>query len=234
MIALLLIILSDNKGLYEDSFSEDDETIYDYTSISSNEENFEQEKLNIEKETNNIPSILKDDQLLAIARKGLPPSILFAKWKRLYSLLRDGDTFEASFLRKVRGHNRTLLIIQTTNNEIMAAFSDSAWESSSKCNTPRFYGSAQACLFAIEKTTKKVNVFKWSGANRYIQVCDVHSKMVAFGGGGKEGEFGLCVENDFSIGSTGPCDTFKNEPLCSEECFEVMNVECWGFMPGIS
>jgi len=189
------------------------------------------EKLAIKEEHNGIPFILTYDQMMEIAKKGLPASILFAKWTRLYSLLRDGDSFEGSFLRKVQGQLRTLLVIETTKHEVMAAYSNSPWENRNNSMGREFYGSAQACLFSIDKISRKVNAFKWSGLNRYIQICDVHAKMLAFGGGGDAGEFGLCVENDFSIGSTGSCETFRNDPLCTEDRFEVLNVECWGFMP---
>jgi len=212
-----------------------------HSNIQSNLAFEREEKLTFAEEDNDIPYILNYKQLLKVAKKGLPPSILFAKWTRLYSLLRDGDSFESSFLRKVQGHTRTLLLIHTTKNEIMAAYSNSAWENKRKGSTPKFYGSAQACLFSIDNNGDggegddgSINVFKWSGSNRYIQVCDVQAKMLAFGGGGEEGEFGLCVENDFSTGSTGPCETFNNMPLCSEDQFDVMNVECWGFMPVFS
>ena len=40
------------------------------------------------------------------------------------------------------------------------------------------------------------------GKNRYIQVCDVHAKLFAFRGGGKDGEYGLYVEDDFKRGRT--------------------------------
>jgi hypothetical protein len=46
--------------------------------------------------------------------------------------------------------------------------------------------------------------------------------MIAFGGGGDEGDFGLCVEDDFRRGSTGRCETFGNEPLCSQDQFGVL------------
>jgi len=192
----------------------------------------DEERFTIQDEKNDIPHILTYKQLLAIAKRGLPASVLFTRWTRLYSLLRDGDSFEGSFLRKVRNHTRTLLIVTTTRHEVMAAYSNSAWESRRAGGSASFYGSAQACLFRVDG--EEVEVFKWSGENRYIQVCDAHSKMLAFGGGGKDGEFGLCVENDFSTGSTGACDTFRNRPLCSEDRFEVLNVECWGFMPVFS
>lgn len=52
-------------------------------------------------------------------------------------------------------------------------------------------------------------------------------ESVAFGGGG--GSFGLLLEDDFASGCTGPCETFGNEPLCSESMFQVATLELWGF-----
>ena len=42
----------------------------------------------------------------------------------------------------------------------------------------------------------------------------------------------LCLEQDFSVGSTGPCDTFANPALCSHENFQVLNMEVYGFLLG--
>ena len=56
--------------------------------------------------------------------------------------------------------------------------------------------------------------------------------MMAFGGGGEEGSFGLCVEQEFQGGSTGHCDTFDNAPLCEQENFKIVDVELWGFLVG--
>ena len=64
-----------------------------------------------------------------------------------------------------------------------------------------------------------------------MQICDASKKLLAFGGGGKKGELGLCVENNFRTRSMEKCDTFGNDLLCSEDRFEVLNVKCWGFMP---
>jgi len=179
-----------------------------------------------------IPFLLTLDQMTDIAENGLPPSVLFAKWKRIYSLQRDGDSFDGSFLKKVKGHERTLLVIQTTTHELMGAYSNSEWKGHGPSGSAHFYGSAQASLFKVEKETGEVMVYKWTGKNRYIQVCDMQHKMIAMGGGGKDGEFGLCVEDDFRVGSTGPCETFDNARLCSQDQFEIVNVECWGFISG--
>ena len=179
-----------------------------------------------------VPFILSLDQMTDIAEVGLPSSIMFTKWKRLYSLQRDGDSFTSSFLNLVKNQTKTLLVIETTNREVMGAYCNTPWECQGGSIGAQFYGSAQACLFSIERDTQKVAVYRWTGRNRYIQVCDVQHKMIALGGGGKDGEFGLCVEDDFRIGSTGPCETFNNPPLCKQVQFEIMNVECWGFVSG--
>lgn len=54
-----------------------------------------------------------------------------------------------------------------------------------------------------------------------------NDEHIALGGGG--GSFGLFLEDDFRSGTTGPCHTFDNTPLCSEEIFEVFCFEVWGF-----
>lgn len=185
----------------------------------------------------NIPFILNEDQMLTIAEFGLPPSVMFSKWTRLYCLQRDGDSFNGSFLRLVKGQVKTLLVVETTNRDVFGAYTNSPWEGHGMSGSSHFYGSAQASLFSVERnhpdeTKNGVLVYKWTGKNRYIQVCDEQHKLLALGGGGKAGEFGLCVEDDFRIGSTGPCETFGNAPLCKEDQFEIMNLECWGFISG--
>jgi hypothetical protein len=194
-----------------------------------NQSNDEIVSINVQNEQNSVPFILNTDQMRAIAFNGLPASIAYSKWIRLYCLQRDGDSFINSFLRKVRGVERTLLVIQTTNYEILGGYSNSPWESQSGSVGAAFYGSCQASLYKIDKKTGDVQVFPWTGSNRYVQVCDISSKLLAFGGGGKDGSFGLCIEDDFRVGTTGKCETFDNDPLCEEERFEILNVECWGF-----
>ena len=128
--------------------------------------------------------------MTTIASTGLPAPaasllLLFAKWRRLYSLQRDGSSFTGTtFLRKVEGHERsTLLVIQTTNSSILGAYSNSKWEKQGGSVGASFYGSALSCLFSLDTDT-----YWWDidfqvdsyGKNRYIQVCDVHAKLFAF------------------------------------------------------
>jgi len=181
------------------------------------------------------PQILQQSQMKSLISSGaLPPSLNFCKWKRLYSLTRDGDSFE-QFLRLVGTHDRTVLVVKTTHGRLFGGYADTRWEAKHfRQHSNSFYGSAQACLFRFPnygsgRREDKISIYKWSGANRYIQLCDFGKRTVAFGGGGTGGGFGLCIEDDFRRGTTGHCSTFENEALCEEGYFDVMDMEVWGF-----
>ena len=191
------------------------------------------------------PSILQPRQMSALmASGGLPLSLGFCRWKRCYSLSRDGDSFE-QFLRLVAGQERTVLAIRTTRGDVFGGYAAAPWEARhSHRYASEFYGSAQACLFRCRPVVDRgdqggarqeeedggVVMYPWSGANRYIQLCDATRRMLAFGGGGVEGDFGLCVEDDFRRGTTGHCSTFENEALCKEGYFDILDLEVWGFV----
>jgi len=195
------------------------------------------------------PFILLQPQMKALLKSGgLPQSLNCCKWKRLYSLSRDGDSFE-TFLRMVGDHDRTVLVVKTTAGRLFGGYAETRWEARHKNRqADGFYGSAQACLFrfphcggnvdlvheetssaALSSSDDEVVIYKWTGANRYIQLCDAAKRIVAFGGGGDDGDFGLCIEDDFRRGTTGHCSTFENEALCEEGYFDVVNLEVWGF-----
>lgn len=176
------------------------------------------------------PFLLTPSQMQQIAVHVLPRGIAYCRWKRLYSLARDGDAFDA-FLRVMHDHGRSLLVIRTSRNAVFGGYADSPWESHVQGGTC-YYGGSSACLFKIDPLTDKVKYYKWTGANHYVQLCDVSSKMIAFGGGGEAGSFGLCLEEDFQVGSTGHCATFDNEPLCDQENFAVVDMEAYGFLVG--
>lgn len=191
--------------------------------------------------------ILSQNQMNDIAGYVLPQGIAACRWKRVYSLARDGDSFEAC-VHLIRKEQRSLMVIRTSENEVFGGYAESPWRAGN-CN---YYGSAQACLWSLvlnsneettpqvpslessltENTGEQLKVYRWTGINRYIQYCDITHQILAFGGGGDAGSFGLCVEKDFQMGSTGPCATFGNEPLCKEEHFKILDLEIWGFMTG--
>lgn len=95
--------------------------------------------------------------------------------------------------------------------------------------------------FASESVdSHSLNVYKWAGSDRYFMTSDTGIGL-GMGGGGQTGEFGFFVENDLRRGSTGRCDTFRNEPLVSDTAggspasanhgseFDLTSIEVWGF-----
>lgn len=189
------------------------------------------------------PYILSKEVMKKIACQALPVSLLFNKWKRIYSLVRDGDSFY-TMLRHVKGHEKTLLVIRSVKGEIFGGFADTQWEVQHYRKVGGgFYGGGQSVLYSViekegtgtEPKQEDVIVYKWTGANRFCQICDHDKKMLAMGGGGEDGAFGLCVVDDFNRGSTGKCATFANESLLRDggEDFDILDVEIWGFVAGL-
>jgi hypothetical protein len=191
------------------------------------------------------PYILSQTQMNEISRHVLPETIAYCRWRRLYGLGRDGDSFDGC-LRIIGAEKRTLMVVRTTKGDIFGGYADAPWHSRHDSSTAKFYGSASSCLYSFSSTLtplsksaaprdSPIHVYRWTGKNRYIQVCDVSNKMLAFGGGGDKGAFGLCLQEDFQRGTTGRCETFDNDPLCSgdERTFDIVDLEFWEFQTGV-
>ncbi|ORY60885.1 oxidation resistance protein 1 [Pseudomassariella vexata] len=68
--------------------------------------------------------------------------------------------------------------------------------------------------------------FAYTGANDYCIFCE--TKFLSVGGGSGTSRFGLWLDDSFSRGHSGECDTFGNQPLSDEgEKFDVLGVELW-------
>jgi hypothetical protein len=198
------------------------------------------------------PFILSHRQMQSIAETVLPRGIANCQWTRLYSLVRDGDSFEAC-MRVIGTHKPTLLVVRTSKNDVFGGLADESWQPATA--HAQFCGGPTACLFSLtavssgghrssggcaddqhnnndeeEQDERTVTPYKWTGANRYIQVCDTAHRRLAFGGGGDE--FGLAVSHDFLFGSTGPSATFGNPPLCDNSPFDICDMEIYGFLIG--
>ncbi|GKZ01516.1 hypothetical protein MPSEU_001102200 [Mayamaea pseudoterrestris] len=171
--------------------------------------------------------LLSTKEMQQIAELIIPKGITYCPWRRLYRLSRDGDSF-AAFMECVKGQSRTLIVIRTTKGSLLGAFADAEWQ-----NAPQFVGGPSACLYKMYDGT--VIPYKWSGVNRFVQLCDANNQRIAFGGGSDDlGQtaFGLVIERHFQIGTTGHCVTFNNEPLCDETIFAIEDLEVFGFLVG--
>jgi hypothetical protein len=164
------------------------------------------------------------------------------RWKRLYSVARDGDSF-ASFLNHVQNEKHTVLVVKPMiGDTVLGAYVDTEWRSGgggiaasetsllprglASSLSPRFYGTSYSFLFSFNP---KLSVFKWTGRNNYNQLCA--GGRIALGGGGQEANFGLCIEDCFRKGSSGHCETYNNLPLAGvdNEFFDILAFEVYGF-----
>lgn len=182
------------------------------------------------------PYLLSKPEMQQVAANVLPHGVTHCPWKRLYRLSRDGDALPA-FLDSVKGHACTLLIIRTTKNARLGVFADATWKTA-----PRFVADGhRTCLFKVLVDDDDgdggsvVKHYRWSGVNRYIQLCDGQNQRLAFGGGSDDlGQcaFGLSIERNFQVGTSERCVTFNNEPLCDERTFAIEEMEVFGFLVG--
>jgi hypothetical protein len=177
----------------------------------------------LQDDNSDAPCLLSQIQRQSLAIEALPITVADRSWKRIYSLERDGDSFE-TFLNKVAGERETILALKTTRGHLFGGYADHAWE-----RRKEYYGSGQACLFRMNND--KAKVYKWSGVNRLVQHVDGDKSRIIMGAG-TSGGFGLCVEDNFRRGSTAQSETYENEPLCPDHLFEVESFEVYGFIHG--
>ncbi|KAG8988373.1 oxidation resistance protein 1 [Tulasnella sp. 427] len=106
-----------------------------------------------------------------------------------------------------------------------------------KCNEGSYYGSGESFLWKTVGPNPAshfgapsgVKVFKWTGRNDYVALCE--SEYLSFGGG--DGKYGLYVDSSFVDGTSERCETFANETLCGDHDmsgrarFECLALEVW-------
>jgi hypothetical protein len=177
-------------------------------------------------------------------------------WLR-YSMVRDGASIR-TLINKTAGSKYNLIAIETMDGEVFGAFTAQPWNV-----TWKFYGSNESFLWrlndlrdppdAATRETKAhridhdIDVFKFAGNNRNIQLCTSDSLIV---GGGHPDEasvqdfsdvklsdwgFGLSFGKDLQRGTSSPCITFESPSLSrfhqDGSFFEVSNVEIWSLTP---
>ena len=138
-------------------------------------------------------------------------------WKLLYSLQQHGASLGTMY-RNVYKKSPTIIIIETTKGDVFGGFASKPWTASTA-----YYGSGECFLFST--ASGKFIDYQWSMANSMFMFSNEES--LAMGGGGG---FGLYVNSDMSTGCSKSCSTFNNAPLASDEEFDVVSVEIWGFV----
>jgi len=186
------------------------------------------------------PSILSEEQMKYIQKTELPATVSLMTWNRMYSLQRDGDCFQTMF-KKVSRHKHSMIVIKTSEGDILGGYADTPW-ARRRSSGATFFGGGRAFLFAtnplLDNETEAaqrnqhdhhpMSFFRWTGVNDYSQICDLDAGSMGMGGGGA---FGFYVQDNFTRGSTGSCETYANPPLVKNDGgnFKVVDLEVYVF-----
>ncbi|KAI0270440.1 TLD-domain-containing protein [Gloeopeniophorella convolvens] len=157
------------------------------------------------------------------ARSRLPRS-----WTLLFSLDQHGISLHTLYARCSAHAGGAVLIIRDAEGGCFGAWvADGIHEGHGS-----YSGSGESFLWKMHGDSMKV--FKWTGKNDYVALCEPES--ISFGGG--DGRYGLYLDDTLFEGSSARCPTFNNEPLCSLEPtqggtakFECVGLEVWGVGP---
>jgi hypothetical protein len=190
------------------------------------------------------PRLLSQNMVHQLLEEGIPEGLHMHQWERIFSIGRDGDSFQ-TMLNLCHAHQHTILVVKTTTGHILGGFASDPWREQDGYNERHsYYGTGQSFLFANhpvlesdngvdterEAPSRELELFKWTGDNEFCQICDLGKKIIAMGG---SGAFGLILEDDFYIGSTDRCGTFGNPPLTPDKdgTFCVESMEIYGLLP---
>ncbi|KAK2857349.1 hypothetical protein Q7C36_005268 [Tachysurus vachellii] len=175
--------------------------------------------------------------------------------ERLYSTEEHGRNL-ASFYAHVEGHEPTVLLLRTVDEEVCGAFLSSDWALRRRDEAElQFFGTGECFVFslrpAMERYQKTVlDISGMSGmkepsrssSSSDFTSCDVMtlscfvSPAAAphFMSGddeqlfiGGDGEHALCLSAGLTTGQSGHCDTFESPILCRGK-FRIQSLEVWG------
>lgn len=192
--------------------------------------------------------LLTPAQIDAVRDAVLPPTLYHRRWRRIYSLARDGDSFVVfrklmeEWYSRGAGHRSSLLVVRTASGDVIGGYSDVPIVSLASSAGA---SAARSCLFRLndETTDVAVDVYgKNCGTSSKRMVFDATRRIIAFGGSdvdddgvcGSDDGFGLCLNDGFTRGTTARCSAYRSEALVSDRggIFDVLDVEVWGFVFG--
>jgi len=160
--------------------------------------------------------------------------------------------------RYVRAPKYTIIAIETDRGEVFGSFTSQPWRTEHG-----FFGSAPAFVWKMKHSRRskcfslfdqaqlesEIEVYPFTGEQRYVQVCkhDLlavggdEAMSVGFTGGDSSvssldmSGFAIALEDDLLRGTTSPSQSFHNPSLCGpgdrSEVFYVSGLEVWTLTP---
>ncbi|PVF94937.1 TLD-domain-containing protein [Serendipita vermifera] len=221
-----------------------------------------------------IKLIGRKDMTAGVLTRGLGDSIrshlpalarLCTTWTLLYSLDQHGISLQtfyhlsspsASSINKISGGRKgALLVIRDALDGVFGAWIGEGLRTN--LSGGGYFGGGDSFLWKAkseipdpsQETDKgplpDVSVYKWTGRNEYVALCEPDFVSL---GGGNDGKTGLYLASDLLEGSSARCMTFDNDILCAEETadgrgathstqpngrtakFEIIGLEVWGLV----
>ncbi|KFM65953.1 TBC1 domain family member 24, partial [Stegodyphus mimosarum] len=139
-----------------------------------------------------------------------------------------------AFYMTVGSFEPTVIVIKAMNDEIFGAYCSASWNSRNTSDSQNkkfsYFGSGETFLFTLVPEARK---YPWVGYNtdadvphsaKLFMAADNH--MINVGAGNGQG---LLLDDQLLHGRTEHCDTFDNNPLCSQKDFQCKNVEVIAF-----
>lgn len=173
-------------------------------------------------------SIFNSDMLYNIW-SWLPPRYAVCQPELLYTSEEHGTSLMTLYTR-AENHEPTLIVIKTTTDEVFGAFCSTYWrDRRHKNKNLSYFGTGETFLFTLVPERKK---YEWVGlhqseipntANMFLAG---DNSVLTIGGG-----HGEAIQLDANLlhCRTEKCDTFDNNPLCSNQDFTCKVVEVYGF-----
>ncbi|KAJ7153463.1 TLD-domain-containing protein [Mycena crocata] len=177
--------------------------------------------------------------LVALIHSHLPALLrLPRQWTLFYSLDQHGISLNTLYSRcgpppssRTPHAKGALMVIQDAGGALFGVWVADGLKRSTRGG---YYGGGESFLWRYLPSSAKFDVYKWTGKNEYVALCE--DGFISFGGG--DGHYGLYLDDTLFDGSSARCPTFENEPLCSGAIrkdgnvnFECVGLEVWGIGP---
>lgn len=160
--------------------------------------------------------LLQDTHIEKLACR-LPARVQIYPWRLAYSTVKHGTSLKTLYRSLADVDSPVLLVIKDMDNQIFGAFSTHPFRVSEHC-----YGTGETFLYSF---CPEIKVYRWTGENSYFVKGNTDSLQM--GGGG--GQLGLWLDAELYRGTTTKCATFNNQPLSSQQDFNIHSVEVWTF-----
>eukprot|EP00511_Aplanochytrium_stocchinoi_P002559 CAMPEP_0204828664 /NCGR_PEP_ID=MMETSP1346-20131115/6545_1 /ASSEMBLY_ACC=CAM_ASM_000771 /TAXON_ID=215587 /ORGANISM="Aplanochytrium stocchinoi, Strain GSBS06" /LENGTH=354 /DNA_ID=CAMNT_0051957913 /DNA_START=57 /DNA_END=1118 /DNA_ORIENTATION=+ len=165
-----------------------------------------------------LPRLLTDSEILtqnhiAKLEAALPTSYQGYNWTLVFSTAKHGENMSRLY-QLAKDYQATILVIKDVNGVIFGGFTPSKWRIEAE-----YFGTGESFLFSFKDA---FNAYRWTEKNPYFMLANEDS--IAMGGGGS---FGLFLDEDLKGGTSGPCETYDNPCLASDEDFSSVVIELW-------